>query len=252
MESPNHDALSGRLRQVLELAAEGLTDKEIANRLGIQPQTVESHWKRLRQVYSTSSRAHIVAKALEARHRNELDDIERERDLLLLETAERRRTQEELTRVLKERNALLAEIRYRKSANERARDERLERLERMEEAVEKSGVIVSRGIFGDAWTKLFMTRNFEQTGYALEDVLEGRLSPADFIEPSDLGELVARLEAGIPQGIDDYEIEYRFKHADGRPGSFREWIRLERNEAGVPTHYTGVAIMIPTAAGTPQ
>ncbi|RYG21202.1 hypothetical protein EON82_19240 [bacterium] len=244
MDYLTKESINGRLREILELAAHGHTDKDIGQRLGISPQTVESHWKRLRQVYSTSSRAHIVAQALDAQYRAEID-------LLLLETAERRRAEEslreaneQLAQTVKERNEILAQIRYRKSAGERARDEELDRLRRMEEAVEKSGVVVSRGIFGDTWSKLFMTRSFEQTGYRLEDMLDGTLSPPDFILLEDLGEMVATMEAGVPKGIDDYLFEYRFRYADGRVGKAREWVRLERNEEGQPTHYTGVMINV--------
>ncbi|MFQ3587409.1 MAG: PAS domain-containing protein [Fimbriimonadaceae bacterium] len=54
----------GRKLDIVLLAADGMTDKQIAASLGISTNTVESHWKRLRTAYRTSSRVKIVASVL--------------------------------------------------------------------------------------------------------------------------------------------------------------------------------------------
>ncbi len=56
----------------------GHPDKEIAQALRISSQTVESHWKRIRTHYGTSSRTHIVTLALCGL----VDDVRREGELL--------------------------------------------------------------------------------------------------------------------------------------------------------------------------
>ena len=51
-----------REEQVLVLASGGLTDKEIAVRLGISPDTVGTYWRRILAKYRASSRTEVVAK----------------------------------------------------------------------------------------------------------------------------------------------------------------------------------------------
>jgi PAS domain S-box-containing protein len=57
-------ALSDREREVLALAGEGKTDKEIAQYLAIAPKTVRTYWDRMRQKMDASSRTQVLAKAL--------------------------------------------------------------------------------------------------------------------------------------------------------------------------------------------
>lgn len=56
--------LSDREREVLFLAAEGLTDKEIASRLNIGPKTVRTYWDRMRHKLNAASRTQALATAL--------------------------------------------------------------------------------------------------------------------------------------------------------------------------------------------
>lgn len=57
-------ALSEREQEVLLLAADGLTDKEIAKRLEIGAKTVRTYWDRMRAKLSASSRTQCLAMAL--------------------------------------------------------------------------------------------------------------------------------------------------------------------------------------------
>jgi len=52
---------SPRERQVLKLAAEGLTDKEMAVRLGVSITTVRTYWERIRQKTGAVNRSQAVA-----------------------------------------------------------------------------------------------------------------------------------------------------------------------------------------------
>lgn len=60
----NSNDVSPRQRQVIELAAEGRTDKEISRRLGISEGTLRTYWDRLRARCEAHSRAEVVAKLL--------------------------------------------------------------------------------------------------------------------------------------------------------------------------------------------
>jgi len=55
--------LSPRERQVIHLAAEGKTDKEIAKFLGIQPGTVGTLWARIRSKLGPCNRTELVMRA---------------------------------------------------------------------------------------------------------------------------------------------------------------------------------------------
>lgn len=76
---------SGSLRrvdQVCELAAEGFTDKQIAEALSISRHTVVNYWRRLREHYKQSTRTALVIKHLNEKNRNTIDNLEkRNKDL---------------------------------------------------------------------------------------------------------------------------------------------------------------------------
>jgi two-component system nitrate/nitrite response regulator NarL len=56
--------LSGRERELLQLAAEGLTTAEIASALYLSPNTVKTYWQRLYEKLGTGDRASAIAEAL--------------------------------------------------------------------------------------------------------------------------------------------------------------------------------------------
>jgi two-component system, NarL family, nitrate/nitrite response regulator NarL len=56
--------LSGRERELLELAAEGLTTAEIAERLYLSPNTVKTYWQRLYEKLGARDRASAIAEAI--------------------------------------------------------------------------------------------------------------------------------------------------------------------------------------------
>ncbi|RYG45314.1 response regulator transcription factor [bacterium] len=58
------EAPKSRQDQILLLAAEGMTDKEIAARLSLSPETVGTYWRRILSKYSAASRTEVVAKVI--------------------------------------------------------------------------------------------------------------------------------------------------------------------------------------------
>ena len=54
-------ALTARQLQVAALVAEGLTNRQIAERLGIQERSAEGHVERIRQRLGVTSRAQVAA-----------------------------------------------------------------------------------------------------------------------------------------------------------------------------------------------
>ncbi len=62
MKSP--PPLTKRLKEIVDLAAEGKTDKEIAHVTGLAEGTLRTYWDRLRHRYEARSRTEVIAKAL--------------------------------------------------------------------------------------------------------------------------------------------------------------------------------------------
>lgn len=71
----NGQELSGREREVLILGAEGNTDREIAEALGLSVNTVATHWERLRVKLNASNRGEAIAKALAGACRAALSEL---------------------------------------------------------------------------------------------------------------------------------------------------------------------------------
>jgi LuxR family maltose regulon positive regulatory protein len=57
------ESLSARERNIVDLIAQGLSNKEIARSLGIAPETVKSHVKSIFLKLAVDKRAHAVARA---------------------------------------------------------------------------------------------------------------------------------------------------------------------------------------------
>jgi DNA-binding CsgD family transcriptional regulator len=60
----DQDRLSQREEEILRLASQGLTDKEIASNLGVQISTVRTYWDRLKTKLSAANRTEAVARSL--------------------------------------------------------------------------------------------------------------------------------------------------------------------------------------------
>jgi len=58
--SKNNFSLTSRECQVLELAAKGLTNKEIARHLEISPKTIDSHLQKIYRKMQVSNRVEAV------------------------------------------------------------------------------------------------------------------------------------------------------------------------------------------------
>ena len=85
--------------QILQLAAEGLTDRQMAAQLGISAETIASYWRRIFARFDAMSRTEVVARALQ----KEAQGLTEERERLLFEIAERQRVE----RLLKDSNQRL-------------------------------------------------------------------------------------------------------------------------------------------------
>ncbi len=69
---------TGREGQIIVLAAEGLTDKQIAAHLGIGVETVGTYWKRILGRFASSSRTEVIAKVLRQQADAETETLRKE------------------------------------------------------------------------------------------------------------------------------------------------------------------------------
>ncbi|HVL38257.1 MAG TPA: PAS domain-containing protein [Fimbriimonadaceae bacterium] len=90
------NALSEREEQVLVYATQGLTDKEIARKLGISTATVLTYWMRIRQKLGGSNRAELVAAAVRRDAESVLGIKETENHQLLSEILRRMQAEQAL------------------------------------------------------------------------------------------------------------------------------------------------------------
>jgi len=84
----------------MDLAAQGLTDKEIAAQLGISRETVGTYWKRMRQRLGVNNRTEVVAKALKHDSTTAIERITEANRRLQESISERIRYEEQLTESL--------------------------------------------------------------------------------------------------------------------------------------------------------
>lgn len=88
-----------REEQIVQLAMEGLTDRQMATQLGISAETIASYWRRIFARYDAMSRTEVVARAMQ----REKQGLTEERERLLFEIAERERVE----RIIKDSNQRL-------------------------------------------------------------------------------------------------------------------------------------------------
>lgn len=77
--------LSRQEERVLALARQGLGDKQIAQELGLSPDTVRTYWQRIRTKVGAATRAEIVATLSDKNTAEALHAIETEKNVLLQE-----------------------------------------------------------------------------------------------------------------------------------------------------------------------
>ncbi len=90
------DGLSGRERQLLQMAARGHTDQSISNHLGISLATVGTYWGRVRIKLGPYNRTELVVKFLKEHAEKTVALLRNENAHLVKQIEERTRTEEML------------------------------------------------------------------------------------------------------------------------------------------------------------
>jgi DNA-binding CsgD family transcriptional regulator len=254
------NSLTARLAQVLELGASGLTDKEIALRLGISHQTVESHWKKIRKHFAASSRTEVVARVAEQLKEKEVAALREELERLLFEIAERQRTEEQL-RIANQRlqEALCAREEHIVRVIESRSQEYIRQANQeeppampepghwqiqLESAIERSGIVVYQGEIDRGWRKLGATQNVSRFGFSAEDLVTSRVRIADRVPAEDLIRIQVELEAALAERAPKAVVAYRVAGADGSLRWMRDHMVFDYLPDGTPDQYFGIVVDI--------
>lgn len=96
LTTSEHREKPTREHQVLVLAAEGMTDKEIARKLGISPETVATYWRRILQKTGAASRTEVVAREFQRRAELAIEAEQAKQRRLVTEVAERKMAEQHL------------------------------------------------------------------------------------------------------------------------------------------------------------
>jgi DNA-binding CsgD family transcriptional regulator len=186
------EKISARLQQVLELAALGHTDKEIAQELGLAVSTISSHWKEIRRRFESSSRTEIVARMI-ARKQEASTISAQERDQLLFEAAERKRIEEELVlanerldQALREQHDIMVKITAEQEQRYVEMRLRLEHLEAVNEIMVEFGIMPNIGEHGASWRKILVPDTLRNFGYEPDDIVAGKVTVFGTVVPEDL------------------------------------------------------------------
>lgn len=209
--------ISARKRQILELAAEGKTDKEIAQNLGIGFETVLSHWKELRTQLGAPSRTAVLAQILSQDQSKQTALAEAERDELLFQLAESNHLRAELAeaneklRQLTEKQANL--MRDTISHNDKKLSKvttRLAHLEQLNDLCNKMHVIIHSGEYGASWRKHYMSDSIAFSGTTPEGWMNGSVNFFDFMEPKYIERNIPQF-APFSQGTHRLNLAYKVK-----------------------------------------
>lgn len=237
------DLLTERHREIVQLAAEGRGDAEIANKLGISLHTVQSHWKKIREIFNANSRGAIIASIVSEAQNRRSDAADDRNQYLLLQIAENRKLVEQLEEanrkleeVVKENQRLLSDQMSATAKFRNQQGKRLEHLEHLNTLLRDQQVVIHEGEYGGAWRKTFMSESVEFAGFKNTQWTDGEVTIYDVMRPEDTAHALKCLE-NMDGKNERCIIAYRAKDGNDQPLLLIDFIRMDPfDETGVG-HY---------------
>ena len=246
---PRMAEISARKRQILELAAEGSTDKEIAQKLGIGIETVLSHWKELRSQLGAPSRTAVLAQILSQDQSKQTALAEVEREELLFQLAESNHLRAELAeaneklRQLTAKQATLMRDTITQSDRRLSKvSTRLESLEKLNDLCSKTGVVMHCGEYGASWRKHYISDGVSITGTTPEQWVSGEITFFDVMHERYIERNIP-LFAPFSQGTHRLNLAYKVKTPDGDRQMLDFLLCEIPDDSGTGTYY-GITIDI--------
>lgn len=183
--------------EVLYLAAEGWTDKQIADRLFISPRTVEGHWRRLREKTGQPNRSGVIGHVL----REKLADAERRLAMVPEPSYGEAWPNPGLHRIQSEVNQLYKELNKLKEENQALRS--------LGAIIAKSNLFAYRISLERPHLCLYMTDNIRTFGYEPEDFAGGGMPVSILVHPEDFDTAWGSLLRQIEERTPTREVTYR-------------------------------------------
>jgi DNA-binding CsgD family transcriptional regulator len=184
------DRLTSRQREIVGLACEGCTDKQIALRLAISVETVHGHWKAIRSRLQVSSRSEAIANLLGRVNEFQRVELEQQRSKLSerldAKNVGRRDYEAEIAQLteLTKRQAELLRTSMADSERRTAKALlRLDHLEALNDLTYQTKMLLHKGEFGASWRKFFVSESVGDYGISCDQWMDGTKSFFDIILP---------------------------------------------------------------------
>jgi DNA-binding CsgD family transcriptional regulator len=182
--------LTARQQEIVGLACEGLTDKQIARQLKLSVETVHGHWKAVRSRLNVSSRSEAIARLLNQANRAQLAALEQQRfdlsERLDAKSVGRRDYEAEIAQLaeLTKRQAELLRTSMADAERRTAKAlRRLDHLEALNDLTFQTKALLHKGEFGASWRKYFMSESAGDYGISCDQWMDGTKSFFDIILP---------------------------------------------------------------------
>jgi DNA-binding CsgD family transcriptional regulator len=214
--------MARRGEEILSLAANGLTDKQIADQLKISVRTVESHWRRMREETGIPNRSGLLGAMLQER-------LERERAIFEEKIATLEREIKNFAD--REGEAKLLQTKFEDSVRERSRvlHEELSTLydqvtklkarqiegEVLNAIVLKSSVLAYRIAYEAPHEILYMAESVRQFGYRPDDFTGGGAPLSVLVHPEDFSNIWAEAMLEFEKGRRMVDRRFRLIASNG-------------------------------------
>ncbi len=232
MDIELEESRPSREAQILSLAAEGMTDRQIALDLDISGATVDTYWRRIRAKFGASSRTEAVAKALNLRSASAITLAHQENDRLVLLMHEHIRVEKELQdRIASDEAIAAGQVHELKAL--------LENLWRTRLLLGNLGTVMWWVQPEAPWTIDWISDSVAQWGYEAAE-LQAKKSLLTLVHEDDALSFEAGALLALRGQHDPLEREYRIKTAKGDVRLVRERltsmvtpVRNERSLIGI-------------------
>lgn len=213
--------MAGRGEEILHLAAEGFTDKEIAEKLSISVRTVEGHWRRLREQTGLPNRAGLLGHFLRREQLGDSDgsvqDLQTALAKLSSECEQLKLMHRESGLEFGRRSAVMHEEINRLYNEMKTLEEVAQDRSELNAIVLKSSVIAFRFRAEPPYKCLFMSDSIHSLGYHPQDFTSGLRSVTSLIHPEDFVMAWSDALEQIRSGTHRLDRKYRILSSVGEP-----------------------------------
>ncbi len=225
--------LTERQIEIVKAAAEGLSDQQIADRLGLSVHTIGSHWKNIRERLGNKNRAAVINNVLSAER--QLSETEA---LLVVQSAEINQLiadleseKAKLTAALAENRRLFNEQMASKTRIISELGTELDQLRELDRSTTEQSIILHEGEYGASWRKTFMSPSIRIAGYTSEQWTTSEVTVYDFVRPEDTGHGLTLLEETVASGDGCCVIVYRGTTPSGVEMRLADFMSLHPQDA---------------------